>query len=93
MQPPDLSAKPLKTRIIWREEAENQFLVYNPASDMLHMFRPLGMRILILCDGNRTIEQIIQTIAEETKLPLDNVRERIVKFIFELEQKKLVEIK
>lgn len=93
MQTSDLSAKPLKTRIVWREEAENQYLVYNPTTDMLHMFRPLGIKILTLCDGNRTAEQIMQTIAEETKLPLDDVKEPVLKFISELTQKKLVEIK
>jgi hypothetical protein len=39
-------------------EQQDEYLVYNPRTDELHLISPLGRYVYLLCDGLRTAAQI-----------------------------------
>lgn len=88
----DLNVKPRRNRLIWRQEAEDQYLVYDPATDRIYMFTSFGQRLLTLCDGDHTVKQIIEFVSSELGLPFDTVKERVLKFISELEYKGIIKL-
>ena len=50
----------------------------------INVLNPVGSRIFELIDGNKSIAQIVETIADEYNVPQDDAQQDTISFIEEL---------
>lgn len=84
------AAPPVRSeRLIFRPQ-QDCALIYHAGTDQLYTMQPLGVEILKLCDGARSVRQIAaEALGDEPESALD--REAIVsRFLHELERRQLV---
>ena len=76
-------------RLIFRPQ-EDCALIYHAGTDQLYTMQPLGVEILNLCDGARSVRQIAaEALGDKPEPAVD--REAIVRrFLHELEQRQLI---
>ena len=70
----------------------DELLLYTPDSDDAHVLNTSAMAIWKLCDGNRTVDEIIDTLAEWLEQPVEELSKDIIKGFTELHQKGLLEL-
>lgn len=77
-----------------RPEANGRYLLYNPATDALHMIGSVEKQILDLCDG-RTIDEIVDAaspLMEPVPTPTSSpIGIEIIGFLSALEERGIVE--
>lgn len=72
---------------------ENEYLVYNPKDEKVYILNLVGGRILELCDGKRTIEDIAKKIIEEyADVSYEKCLDDVRKFVEKLAEIGLVEV-
>jgi len=92
----NLGRKPTRnSQLKWRKEESEKgdcFLVFNPETEQLHTLRPLGIKILELCDGNHSIEQIIHQLSIDGLLEGKDAEPEIGNFLNELQKRRMISI-
>jgi len=63
---------------------EGQAVIMTMEDNTLHTLNAVGSRMWKLCDGQRTIEEIIQTIHKEYSVSCEDAQEDCESFIHEL---------
>ena len=64
-------------------EADDAFIVYDPELDRVHSLNHTAVFVLELCDGNHTVDEIIEITADAFHLetsPTSEVRDAIASF-------------
>jgi len=81
----------IKGRVVWRsiEEDKPTVIALDMESGFLYTFQDASARIWQLCDGERTISQIINVIQQE--FPRISQKD-VIKFINELKEDGLIEL-
>jgi hypothetical protein len=69
----------------------DQYLVYNVTTDELHLLGACGWRVLQLCDGSRTVADLVQEIATALGVATPEVAERVGGFLAALLERGLIE--
>ena len=70
----------------------DEFLFYNSRTDELHLIPPTGEFVYGLCDGVKTVAEIIRAIAASVNAEELRVTERVTGFLQALENRGLVEL-
>lgn len=70
----------------------DELLLYAPDSKDAHVLNTSAMAIWQLCDGNRTVAEIIETVAEWLDQSTDELRNDINKGFIELNKNGLLEL-
>lgn len=79
------------SKIICREE-EGDALLFNPENGGIKMLNTAGYEVWKLCDGSRTLEQIIQKMKDEySNAPAEVIEEDTLKFINDMKDMALIE--
>ncbi len=74
--------------IVWRNEgARNSPRVILMVSDMIHQLNEVGSRVWMLCDGEKTVEDIIDIIAREYEVDQKEITPDVKNFIADLTAK------
>lgn len=82
---------PCRKQVPWRV-IDAETLVVDVKSGLLYPLNSVGTRIWELCDGRRTVEEIVQIIAAEFDAELATIREDTSQFVQELERAVLIKI-
>lgn len=71
--------------VITRPDAAG-FLLFQVRTDEMHLVTPAGHVVWSLCDGSRTVHEIVDAVAPET------ARDDVLAFLAELADRALVEL-
>lgn len=82
---------PIKKAEILELDMGDGFIVYNHESNLVHHLNPSASIMWQLCDGDATVKDLAQEIAEEYELEIDRVRYEVAGLIGELDTLGLVE--
>ncbi|MEF2967668.1 hypothetical protein V3851_17705 [Paenibacillus sp. M1] len=79
--------------VVTRKEENRKFIVYNPATDEIHLLQPVAYAILKLCEYSFEVDKLTSIACEEIPaLHCDEGRLAVWKLLERLEQRKLVTI-
>lgn len=84
-------AFPVRKPVPWRT-LDTEALVVDVKGGLLYPLNTVGARIWELCDGARSVDEIVAALAAEFEAPEATVRADAVEFIERLADAKLVSI-
>jgi len=84
-------AFPVRRPVPWRT-LDTEALVVDVKSGLLYPLNSVGARIWELCDGARSVDEIVSVVAGEFAAPEATIRADAVEFIERLVDAKLVSI-
>lgn len=88
---PGLDSFPQPTsHCVVRKQAD-EYLIYNPHTDELHLLPPTGFFVYQLCDGLHTVEEIAGELAEGLDASATAVRQPLMRFLGELVERGILE--
>ena len=82
---------PRRKQVPWRA-LDTEALVVNVKTGMLYPLNSVGTRIWELCDGERTLAEIVAALAAEFEADERTIREDAERFIVELAEASLVSL-
>jgi hypothetical protein len=86
----NLQCNPRRKEQVVAQKASNDFLLFNMDDGSYYSLNEVGARIWELCDGMHSVEQVIDTLAQEYDVPKDVLAEDVVDFIERFQNDKLV---
>jgi Coenzyme PQQ synthesis protein D (PqqD) len=84
-------AFPVRRPVPWRT-LDTEALVVDVKSGLLYPLNSVGARIWELCDGARSVDEIVGVVASEFAAPEATIRADAVEFIERLADSKLISI-
>jgi coenzyme PQQ biosynthesis protein PqqD len=72
------------------QKASNDFLLFNMDDGNYYSLNEVGSRIWELCDGTRSVEQIIDTLAQEYDAAKELLAQDVVEFLERFRNGKLI---
>ncbi|GIP53944.1 hypothetical protein [Paenibacillus vini] len=79
--------------VVTRKEENRKFIVYNPATDEIHLLQPVAHAILKLCEYSCEVDKLASIASEEIPaLGCEEGKMAVWKLLERLEQRKLVTI-
>lgn len=87
-----MSRRPTKNpAILWREEENRKYLVFNPETDNLFVLTKFGIEFLKLCNGQRTLDEICDILKERHHVSETvNFKNNLQKFNEEFKKRNLI---
>lgn len=71
--------------VIVKEEDDDGALVFSPDTERILVFNPTAFFIWKQCDGNRSIKDIVQTVADHFEnVPHDEMEKQITTYVTEM---------
>ena len=82
---------PLRKSVPWRT-LDTEALVVDVKGGLLYPLNSVGARIWDLCDGARSVDEIVGVIADEFAAPETTIRTDAIEFIERLADAKLISL-
>lgn len=82
--------RPRRNEQVIAQKATNDFLLFNLEDGNYYSLNEVGYRIWELCDGSRTVGQIVDLLAAEYEAPAETLKEDALALIQELRDGKLI---
>ena len=82
---------PCRKRVPWRV-LDTEALVVDVKAGLLYPLNSVGARIWQLADGQRTVDEIVQSIAAEFDADEKTIRQDAADFLRELRQRELISL-
>jgi hypothetical protein len=90
LEDPDRPWRPRRKGDLWVRREGDQTAVYDPETTRLHMLNPSALAIWEACDGETTIEEIIEAVIELTDLNRPQAAKDVTSALEGLKAAKLV---
>jgi pyrroloquinoline quinone biosynthesis protein D len=81
---------PKRREQVIAQKASNDFLLFNMDNGSYYSLNDIGGRIWELCDGNRSVSQLVAAIAAEYDAPTAVLEKDIVELLEGLQEGKLI---
>ncbi len=81
----------IPTRVIWEEEANGGALLYNMDTDDMVSLNQVGTTIWRLCNGKRSVDEIIHQLLKRYKVPATTCRQETIALLDQLSTQGLLE--
>ena len=78
--------KPARKAEVWLRQSENENLVFDPTTNVVHMLNATAMAIWVLCDGETDPDEMVEAICELSGLPRDVVLEDVRRILLQFEE-------
>ena len=82
--------KPMKVGEFIQKSEDDEGYIVKVSDEKVYELAPIAYYVWEMCDGNRTVTQIIDQISQEANLSPDQVREPIVMVLNELRKASLI---
>jgi coenzyme PQQ biosynthesis protein PqqD len=86
----DLESRPKRMQQVIAQKAANDFLLFNMEDGNYYSLNDIGGRIWELCDGNRSVSQLVVALAAEYDAPAEILEKDIVELLEGLQTGKLI---
>jgi hypothetical protein len=78
--------KPARKAEVWLRQSENENLVFDPTTNVVHILNATAMAIWVLCDGETDPDEMVEAICELSGLPRDVVVEDVRRILLQFEE-------
>jgi len=85
-----LESCPKRGEQVLAQKAANDFLLLNMEDGNYYSLNEIGSRIWELCDGKRTVSQVIATLATEYEAPYATLENDVIELLTDFHKGKLV---
>jgi Coenzyme PQQ synthesis protein D (PqqD) len=85
-----LQSYPVRKEQVIAQKASDEFLLFNMHDGNYYSLNEVGSRIWELCDGDHSVEQLIQTLTREYDAPSDSVAKDVLELLEEFRNGKLI---
>lgn len=85
-----LQDRPSHADQVIAQETSGTLVLLSIPSGQYYSLNELGARVWKLCDGTRTVAEIIELIGKEYDAPLDRIRDDVIALLRELGSERLV---
>jgi hypothetical protein len=92
MQPLNLDDKPLRNEQCHMEELDDEILLYHPGNNKTLYINKSASIIWQLCNGEHTVEEIIQLIAEAYPAAIDGLEKDVLDTLARLSENQAISI-
>ena len=82
--------KPQKIGEFIDKTEDGEGYIVKVSEEKVYELAPIAYYVWELCDGEKTVEQIITQISTEANLPIDQVRDPILMVLDELQKNSLI---
>jgi hypothetical protein len=82
--------KPKKIGELIDRSEENENYIVKVAEDKVYELAPIAYYIWTMCDGNRSVDEIVNELSKEANLDISQVRDPVVMVLDELEKASLI---
>jgi len=86
----NLESRPKRMQQVIAQKASNDFLLFNMEDGNYYSLNDIGGRIWELCDGNRSVSQLVVALAAEYDAPAEVLEKDIVELLEGLQTGKLI---
>jgi len=86
----NLQTYPQRKEQIIAQKASRDFLLFNMNDGNYYSLNEVGCRIWELCDGSRSITQLVETLAAEYDAPAETLAHDVMELLDELQKGKLL---
>jgi len=86
----NLESRPKRMQQVIAQKASNDFLLFNMDDGNYYSLNDIGGRIWELCDGNRSVSQLVVALAAEYDAPAEVLEKDIVELLEGLQTGKLI---
>lgn len=86
----NLQGYPQRNEQIIAQKASKDFLLFNMADGNYYSLNEVGCRIWQLCDGTRSVADLIQTLSTEYEAPTDVLARDVIEILEEFRTGKLI---
>jgi coenzyme PQQ biosynthesis protein PqqD len=83
-------SRPKRMQQVIAQKASNDFLLFNMDDGNYYSLNDIGGRIWELCDGNRSVSQLVVALTAEYDAPAEVLEEDIVELLEGLQNGKLI---
>jgi formylglycine-generating enzyme required for sulfatase activity len=83
-------SRPKRMQQVIAQKASNDFLLFNMDDGNYYSLNDIGGRIWELCDGNRSVSQLVVAVAAEYDAPAEVLEKDIVELLEGLQNGKLI---
>lgn len=81
----------LASNVHMKPIGENEVIAYDETDFRFFRMNMTGMKILELCDGKRTVKEIVDKISRDYEKSLDLIGKDVQEFLSELQKRKMIE--
>jgi PqqD family protein of HPr-rel-A system len=67
--------RPVRRPDVWLRQSDDENVIYDPLTSEVHMLNATALAIWVLCDGQTTVDEMVQAVCELSGLPETVVRE------------------
>ncbi|ACP37053.1 PqqD family protein [Saccharolobus islandicus] len=82
--------KPKKIGELIDRSEENENYIVKVAEDKVYELAPIAYYIWTMCDGNKSVDEIVNELSKEANLDISQVRDPVVMVLDELEKASLI---
>jgi hypothetical protein len=82
--------RPLRRPDLWSRQTGGEFALYDADTSSVHLLNETAWAIWGLCDGETTPDEMIESIAELSRLPRDLVSEDVDRVLSQFAEANLV---
>ncbi|BFH73569.1 PqqD family protein [Sulfurisphaera javensis] len=82
--------KPQKIGEFLDKSEDGEGYIVKVSEDKVYELAPIAYYVWDLCDGNKTVDQIVTQISQEANLSVDQVRDPILMVLDELKKASLI---
>lgn len=86
----DIQTSPLRNGGVVSRRSEQTVILLDPRSGEYFSLDDVAGRVWELCDGSRTVGQIVDVIASEYDAPLEQIRADVLELLLELRTAELL---
>ena len=86
----NLESRPKRMQQVIAQKASSDFLLFNMEDGNYYSLNDIGGRIWELCDGNRSVSQLVVALAAEYDAPAEVLEKDIVELLEGLQTGKLI---
>ncbi|HEX3874955.1 MAG TPA: pyrroloquinoline quinone biosynthesis peptide chaperone PqqD [Solirubrobacteraceae bacterium] len=85
-----LGAVPRRREDILAQDAKGQTVLLRPEDGGYYALREVGARVWELCDGERSVGDIVAAVCAEFDAPVEQVEADVLEFVGELRSERLL---
>jgi len=78
--------RPVRKQEVWLRQADDENVVYDPATSAVHILNATATAIWVLCDGDTAPAEMIEAICQLSGLPFDVVQEDVSRILDDFDQ-------
>ena len=86
----NLESYPQRNEQIIAQKASSDFLLFNMNDGSYYSLNEVGCRVWELCDGNRSIAQLVETLEAEYDAPAETLTKDVLELLEHLRSGKLI---